>query len=322
MNITHNTAKLNQITFRAQLNTNNTNSLRVLPSQDLFIKPASVEPQYKPKQLSFTGLKALKKLEVDMIFKPMTELEPVIPALKDKIEVVKIKSTDDTTLNCWHIEPKEGKPTILFCHGNKVNITQKQNIAKFLSDNGYGVLMADYRGYGSNPGTPTEKGLYDDTTASLKFLNEEKGIETKDLYIWGHSLGGGIVSELASKNQFKGVILDSTFTNIVDMTKDTIIKILEAKDPPMKKMLIKMVQSLPKSVFAAINTKFDNIKKVDKINSPLLVIHSKVDEVIPYKMSEQLASKNEGSKLVLFDSGVHSDHSQSESIIKEFIDNE
>lgn len=318
MNIINNSLNLKQTSFKAQLNKNNQNILKVFPSQDLFIKPASFEP-HNSQQISFAGLKALKKLEVDMIFKPMTELESIPPDLKAKIEEVKIKSTDGITLNCWHIEPKEGKPTILFCHGNKVNITQKHTVAQFLSDNGYGVLMADYRGYGNNPGTPSEKGLYEDTQAAVDFLNNEKGIETKDLYIWGHSLGGGVVSEIASKNDFKGVILNSTFTNIIDMTKDTIIKTLEKKDIPLKRLQTKIVELLPDAVFSIINTKFDNIDKIDKIKSPILILHSKQDEVVPYQMSEKLAGKNKNCTLVLSESGLHSDHKWSEETIKEFL---
>lgn len=260
----------------------------------------------------------LRQLELDMVFRPNKDIIKIQPSLKDKIEAVTLNSTGDQQIKVWYIAPVGNKETVLYTHGNKVNMTTKQNVAEFLSKNGYGVIMADYRGYGYNNGTPTEQGMYDDATTALRYLNEDKGIKTKDLFLWGHSLGGGVASQLASTNTFKGVILNNTFTSIKDMAKVAIIKDIKKSDSPLKDILMVSTIMLPNDALFLIKPKFDNLEKVSKIKSPLLILSSEQDEVIPYYMSVELANKQPKAKFVLSATGAHSALDWLEPVVLEF----
>lgn len=289
-------------------------------------EPLIIEREKKPdnkivetiKEQEATLSDPLRQLELDLVFRPNKDIIEIQPSLKDKIEVVNLTSTDNQKLKVWYIAPKNGKDTVLYTHGNKVNMTTKQNVAEFLSNNGYGVLMADYRGYGYNDGTPTEQGMYDDATTALNYLNIEKGIKTKDLLLWGHSLGGGVASQLASTNTFKGVILNNTFTSIEDMARVSMIKGIQKSDLPLKDVFMASTIILPKTTFLIIKPRFDNINKVSKIESPLLILSSEEDEVIPYIMSVELANKQPKAKFVLSATGAHSALKWLEPVVLEF----
>ena len=292
------------------------------PVCDTFVSTFEEQKQAGYNQVSFEGLAlpqyVLDKLEQSFIFKPVKELEPMKESLLGKVAVAMIDSTDDVTLKCWYIRAKQGKPTVVFCHGNDKNMTNKQEIAEMLSDKGYGVILADYRGYGDNSGKPSEKGLYDDLKSVVKFLNDD-GVKNQDIILWGHSLGGGVVTDIASKTDFKSVILESTFTSIEDMSEYAINNPDSAREDSFA---MRILQALKKRASGAIKikSKFANNQKIAGIKSPLLIIHSKEDTKIPYKMSEHLHSLNSHSKLVLKNKGEHTAHDITFPDVLQFIE--
>ena len=110
------------------------------------------------------------------------------------------------------------KQTIVFFHGNAGDLENriyKLNHFKKLNVN---FLIVSWRGFSGNNGKPTEQGLYKDAQKAVEWL-EKKGINKKDIILYGESLGTGIAVELATKNEYSGIILESPYTSMIDMGK-------------------------------------------------------------------------------------------------------
>ncbi len=224
-----------------------------------------------------------------------------------KYEEIYFRSLDNTKLNARYIPPKENMPTILFSHGNWGNISWFFDTMIPFAEKGYGIFIYDYRGFGKSKGFPYENGLYKDLRASIKYLNEEKHTPNKNIVLWGLSIGGGVVSKIAAEENFKAVIMQSTFTNIEDMAVHQISKVTGNK----------YLSRLPKIVPCL--QKFDNYSRIDKINPPFLLIHSKGDTQIPYEQAVKNSKKAKYAKFVLVNDDDHTEYTNSLPVILEFL---
>lgn len=232
-------------------------------------------------------------------------------------EEVIFNSIDNTKLSGWYFPAKENKnsigknmPVIILSHGNWGNVSYFTNLVIPVVKNGYNVFIYDYRGFGKSKGFPYENGLYKDLEAAIKYINSEKKVKNKDIILWGLSIGGGVVSKIAAENggdNFKAVILQSTFSSIQDMGVQVI-----QKSTHMEKAgtIAKIYPNFQK---------YDTYSRIDKIKSPLFIIHSKGDTKIPYQMSEKLAQKNKNAKLKLVDANDHLEYFNSLPLILEFL---
>ena len=239
---------------------------------------------------------AFKSIFEKTLYKPISKtMLPIDPELKNKIENVTLTTEDDLKINAWHIKADPNKPTILFCHGVKYNRSEFQDIPKELHKKGYNSFIADYRGFDGNPGRPSEKGVCKDVKAAVKYLNKQ-GIKNNIIIIWGYSMCGAIVTNVAQNKDFKAVILQSTFSN-------------------MKEQIA--TQSKPKQILAKVlglSSKYTTDQRIPNIQAPLLITHSKTDQFIPYKMAEKLHSIKPDSKLVLTNNGEHADYNTDEAL--------
>lgn len=246
-----------------------------------------------------------------IVFEPNNIQKPIIKEFKNKTQIKQFQSNDKLNITYWHIAGSKKLPTILYCHGNAENISHFQERVKFLAENGYEIFMIDYRGYGESEGFPTEAGVYSDTEQMIKHLKTEYGIDRKNLVIWGHSMGGGVVSEVTSKMEFKAVILEATFTKLAEM------KTYAAEFRSSNKV----EEALRRAFYTLIPTtqKFENINKIAKIHSPLLVLHSKPDEIVPYEMSVELVKKNKNANLYISETGAHEEPYWNNNVILKFL---
>ncbi len=244
---------------------------------------------------------AFVDIEKKLIYYPMNKkIADVRLNLTEALQDINFYSLDGTKLNAWYIESQKNKPTIVYCHGQGENISMWQSIAQFLSDNGYGIFMLEYRGHGRSKGSPRESGLYLDLESAIKYLKDYENVEQKNIVLWGRSLGGAVVCDVASRDDFMGVILESTFTNIREealfITKN---KILESKFAFWTKVSSKFIEAMP------LTQKFDNENKVGMISSPLLIAHSIHDRTVPSYMSIELSKRNPRAKLYISKKGSH-----------------
>lgn len=217
------------------------------------------------------------------------------------VQNIFIKTPDNIKLNAWYVKAQKNKPTIIFCHGNGGNISYYEYIVDLLSAKGYGIILFDYRGYGKSSGFPSEKGLYTDLNSVINFLEVKEKIPQEKIILWGLSLGGAVVTEIASKHNFKAVILQSTFTCIKDEATQ------KAEQSFSKLYLLNDIMKL-----AAQNLiyyqKYDSINKINKVECPLLIAHSMNDDVVSYKNSIALSKVNKKAKLYISKEGGHNEH--------------
>ncbi len=217
-----------------------------------------------------------------------------------------------------YIKAKDKLPTIIFSHGNGGNVANYFPIVLDVSLlSGCGVLIYDYRGYGKSKGITCEKNTYEDLRNAVKFLNTKKHIPNNDIILWGLSIGGAVTAQIATEQNFKAVILQNTFTNIRDMAKEKIIQTFfkNTKNEFINKSIYWLTYHLP--AFQPYDTK----NKISKIKSPLLIIHSNQDLLIPYTLSVVNASKNKNSKLIIENFGNHNDVYLSTDTIVKYIKN-
>ncbi|OGI04093.1 MAG: hypothetical protein A2Y25_11375 [Candidatus Melainabacteria bacterium GWF2_37_15] len=258
--------------------------------------------------ISFDGIR--DSAEKRLLYDPSTKITPIPPDAN--IEKISIPTANNGEIKCYYRAPKPGMPTVMFCHGIKYNASYfVGEMPEFLinkdSEKGYGLLITDYRGFGeSTPINPSEKTIYEDAHSAIKFLNKNK-ITPDNIVIWGMSMGGGVASELAIKYNFKGVILDSTFTTMGDAVNKHCEKI------PGHRHIGKFLQS-----------KFENIKKMKDIKVPVLILHTKTDNVVPLDMAYRNyeALKNSGNSNVtmfLNEKGDHNDMKWKAQAISEFL---
>tara|TARA_B100001123_G_scaffold384756_1_gene457802 strand:- start:1409 stop:2221 length:813 start_codon:yes stop_codon:yes gene_type:complete len=184
-----------------------------------------------------------------------------------EIEKIKITTKDNIDLIGWFYNKDLNKfKTILFFHGNAgslENRTYKLNHFKKLDVN---FLIIAWRGFNGNKGKPNEKGLYEDGKSAVRWL-EKKGVDKKNIVLYGESLGTGVAIEIAQHKNYAGIILESPFTSMVDMGK---------KYYPFFPVRLLLID------------KFESHKKIINISSPLLVMHGKVDKIVPYKMGRKI----------------------------------
>lgn len=224
-------------------------------------------------------------------------------------------SRDGYKLNGWYIKADNNKPTIIYCHGQGENLSEWQNIAQFLSDKGYGVFMIDYRGHGKSEGTPYETGLYIDLQSSIKYLILYEKVPKDNIILWGRSMGGAVVADIASRSDFKAVILESTFTNLRDEAIHlTSNGILESKLGFWRSLSTRFVKFMP------LKQKFRTDKKIHKITAPLLIGHSGNDTTVPAYMSRKLAKLNPSAKLYISKNGGHHESEWFFAEVEKFLD--
>jgi len=217
-------------------------------------------------------------------------------------EEIFIKVDDEIKLKSWIVKKdfKKFKTLVLF-HGNAGHLSNRIYKINELNKLNINILLISWRGFSGNKGSPTEKNLYQDAEAAIKWLNEQK-IDNKQIILYGESLGSGVAVEIAKKNNFNGIILESPFTSIENSAK------IYYPYLPVKLLL---------------KDKYDSISKIKMINIPILIMHGKKDDVVPFAMGKELFEKANTPKHSYFTS--EDDHmmefnSNLINAIKEFIE--
>ena len=217
------------------------------------------------------------------------------------IEKVKIVTKDEINLIGWfYNQDLEKFKTILFFHGNAgslENRTYKLNHFKNLNLN---FLIIAWRGFSGNKGKPNEMGLYEDAKSAIKWLNA-KGIKEKNIILYGESLGTGVAVEVAQNKNYAGVILESPFTSMVNMGK-------------------KYYPFFPVNLL--LKDKFESYKKISNIFVPVLVMHGKVDKIVPFHMGKkiyELANEPKYSYFSEYDDHMMEYNEKLLKVLKDFI---
>jgi uncharacterized protein len=215
--------------------------------------------------------------------KPGTPKDNGVP----EMSIVNVKTADGLDLVAWFAPPRQtgGKIVILF-HGNAGNLAGRAIKARYFIDRGYGCFLSEYRGFGGNPGRPTEQGLYKDGRAALKWL-EYTGYSPAQFVIYGESIGTGVAVQLAGEVQPRHLILEAPFASAVEIAK---------RSYPI----------LP--VDFLMQDRFENIAKIPGVKSSLLIVHGDEDPVIPIDSGKRLFdAANHPKEFCAINGGGHSD---------------
>lgn len=249
----------------------------------------------------------LTKIETHIIFYPMREFfDEMLPELKDIMEEVFFENEDEILLNAWYASPKEGKPVVLYCHGMAEHIAFMQDPYKVLTDNGYGVFAPEYRGHGKSDGKPSECGIYSDVAFAVEFLKKEKGLREEDIVIWGRSMGGAVAVDVATKYNFRAVVMESTFTTIKEASEYILRSGCDHPVfTPKRKIFFRLANLFPRKQL------FSTIDKIHKIKSPIFICHSKNDDIVDYRMAETNAQKHGAAELFIYE-GEDGSHNHSD----------
>ena len=183
------------------------------------------------------------------------------------IEKVKISTSDNIQLLGWyHKKNLKDYKTLIFFHGNAGSLENRIHKLNHFQDMNINFLIIAWRGFSGNNGKPSEQGLYEDGKSAIDWLIK-KGVSEKNLILYGESLGTGVATHLAQNKSFAGIILETPFTSLIDAAK-------------------KFYPYIP--VKFLLKDKFENYKKIKKINIPVLVMHGEADQIVPFEMGKKI----------------------------------
>ena len=251
------------------------------------------------KEINKTGImesfKTVKKFET-LFYNAHSQysknsLTPLTEELYGKIEFLKLKTKDNIYLDAWDINPNCSNKYVIICQGissEKSNILLQKAYLDFYN-NGWGVLVFDYRGRGKSSGAFSRYGAQRDIESAYEYL-KQKGIHTDHIGIIGHSMGTGVAADFAANNNIAFLILLNPFSLAADMAKNIAQKV------KMPFVIKQVLTKLPCSMFPLKN-KFDNIKALSNINKPVLILHNKKDGTIPVELARKLYKNTKNANI-------------------------
>ncbi|OYD97964.1 alpha/beta hydrolase [Nostoc sp. 'Peltigera membranacea cyanobiont' 210A] len=192
---------------------------------------------------------------------------------QDDPTILKLRSGKDTNISATYLLNTQAKYTILYSHGNSEDLGDIKQILEKLHAWGFSVFAFDYRGYGTSQGKPTESHAYEDINSAYNYLTQNLKIPPERIIVLGRSVGGGSAVNLAMHKPVAGLIIESSFISAFQV--------------------IVPFRILPFD-------KFPNLKNIKKVKCPILVIHGKADNIIPFTHGEKLFNAAKSPKLSLW----------------------
>ena len=183
------------------------------------------------------------------------------------IEKVKLLTSDNIELLGWYHEKNlKTYKTLVYFHGNAGSLENRIHKLNHFQDMNINFLIVAWRGFSGNNGKPSEEGLYLDGISAINWLIE-RGVPEKNLVLYGESLGTGVATHLAQNKNYAGIILETPFTSMIDAAK-------------------KFYPYIP--INFLLKDKFENYKKIKNINTPILVMHGEIDQIVPFYMGKKI----------------------------------
>lgn len=196
-------------------------------------------------------------------------------------EALRIATADGETLDAWFVPAAPERAVLLFFHGNAGNISHRLDSLRIFHQLGLSVLMIDYRGYGRSTGRPSEPGTYEDALAAWNHLVETRGVDPGHIVLFGRSLGGAVATWLAARHAPRALIVESTFRSVPDMAAE-------------------IYWFLPVRTLARVRYPVERL--LGEADVPVLIVHSRDDEIIPFSHAEALhAAAGTGGQMLVID---------------------
>ncbi|WP_428632362.1 alpha/beta hydrolase [Sphingopyxis sp.] len=172
-------------------------------------------------------------------------------------QLVRTQTDDGLRLGAFYRPATLGRRTILFFHGNGDNLNGAIQATRGPAANGNGLMLVEYRGYGGNPGSPDEDGLYRDGDAAIRWLAEQ-GVAARDIVIVGNSVGSGPATEMALRHDVAALMLVSGFSSLPEVVRSQV--------PLIPGWLVR--------------DRFDNAGKLARVKAPVFLLHGAADTLV------------------------------------------
>lgn len=192
----------------------------------------------------------------------------------------------EVRLHAWYVPHQRPKGVALILHGNAGSIALRIDWLRMFRELGYASLVVDYRGYGASSGSPSERGTYADAQAAWDHLVRARGWQARDIVILGESLGGAVAAWLAARTTPRALILQSAFTSVPDVAAG-------------------IYPIFPVRWISRFS--YDTRAALGATDVPVLIAHSRSDEIIPFRHGQLLYEAAKGPKRFLELSGGHND---------------
>lgn len=196
--------------------------------------------------------------------RPLSQSRPAFPFTQ-----VDIPRADGAKQFAWVMENAAARTWLLYLHGNSATIASRVNVARYgdLRALGLSILAPEYRGFAGLPGVPSERDVNSDARAAFDYLTITRHVPPTRIVVYGWSLGSAVAVDLTAGVDEAAVILEGAPASVVG---------IGAKRYPL--LPVRLIMRNP----------FESIAKVDKVQSPMLFLHSPEDEIVPYEDGRQL----------------------------------
>lgn len=202
----------------------------------------------------------------DFLYFPDAQRPVATPANVPTFKEVELVTADGLRLLAWYVPPPEGRPVLLYFHGNGGHLGYRWYRLSRFAAAGYGVLMPEYRGYGGNEGQPSEAAFFADSHVAMAFLQKE-GFSPDRIVVYGESLGTGVAAQVASEHEVAALVLEAPYTSITAMA---------ARQFPF----------LPVSLL--LKDRFDSRSRITRVRAPILIMLGERDQIVPPALGQEL----------------------------------
>lgn len=185
-----------------------------------------------------------------------------------------LNSPDGEQLLTWQCRPRHGMPTILYLHGNNCNLSNRlERVSGFLDD-GYGLMMLSFRGYGLSTGRPSETNNVNDALMAYDALLNN-GVAGGNIIVYGESLGSGVAVQLAANRPIGTLVLEAPYTSLRDLVRHR-LRVIPA--------------------YTFLMDEYNSVEHIKKVTAPLLIVHSLADDIVPIAFGRWLFEAATGPK--------------------------
>jgi uncharacterized protein len=175
---------------------------------------------------------------------------------------VELETADGVRLHGWWVPAQQARGSVLFLHGNAGNISHRLDSLRIFNALRLNTLIIDYRGYGQSQGRPSEQGLYRDAEAAYRYLVQTAGIAPERIVLFGRSLGGAVAARTAAHYPVGALIVESGFISVPALGAE-------------------LYPFLPVRHLSRLH--YDTAGYLERVEAPVLIVHSEDDEIIPYR---------------------------------------
>lgn len=199
---------------------------------------------------------------------------------------VELTTSDQVTVHGWYVPVADSRGVVLFCHGNAGNISHRLQSLQIFAQLGFSTFIFDYRGYGQSTGKSSESGTYRDSEAVYQYLVDDLGFKPEQIVLFGRSLGAAVAARLASRKKCAALVMESGFTSVPELGQQ-------------------LYPILPVRLLSRFS--YNSIAILKQLDIPILIAHSRDDEIIPFAHGKKLFDAANGPKYLFEMRGGHND---------------